>query len=247
MTPPRPRARWYVAPRTTRALAGVVLLAALAGCGGEGDTGGGEAGTADATASASDTPSTSPSTSPSATASAEGGADDVVDAELDDGRFTSSAYAFTLPDGWQDGSEQTSQPMIGAVGYDPGPGRVAFSDNVNVVVNTDAPPLSAQQLERQLVREAADLTETTRVRDRTDIAGLPAVHLSATGNSGASTGKTGPGSGSVPIAQEQYATYSEQVLFIVTFTHARATPTDERVEDVEAVLGSWEWPDTEAS
>ena len=155
-------------------------------------------------------------------------------AEFDDGRFDGAGYAFSVPDGWEDNPAPADQPLIGAVAADPDPQASRFGDNLNLVVNAEAPFLAPARLEKQLVRESRELTDTMRVRGRTEIDGVPAVH--ATGTAPATQDPT------IPLVFEQYAAYSGDVLYILTFTHARATPEAEKQQDVETVLGSWEWP-----
>ena len=77
------------------------------------------------------------------------------------------------------------------------------------------------------------------MRERTEIDGVPAVH--ATGTAPATQDP------SIPLVFEQYAAYSGDVLYILTFTHARATPEAEKQQDVETVLGSWEWPEDDSA
>lgn len=239
MTPVAARARSSVTtPRTiVLALLPLVLLP-LAGCAGDETDGDAETSSESPSATSSSSPSESSPTSASPEEDPST-ADDPVIAEFDDGRFVGAGYAFSVPDGWEDSPAPAEQPLIGAVASDPDPQASRFGDNLNLVVNAAAPFLPPARLETQLVRESRELTDTLRVRERTEIDGVPAVH--ATGTASATQ------DASIPLVLEQYAAYSDDVLYILTFTHARATPEAEKLRDVETVLGSWEWPEDDSA
>ena len=241
MTPAVPRARPSVTSPGALALVLLpLLLLPLAGCAGDDAEGGSPASSESSPTSSPSSPS-SPSpgspTSPGTEEEDPSAAEDRVVAEFDDGRFDGAGYAFSVPDGWEDDPAPADQPLIGAVASDPDPQASRFGDNLNLVVNGAAPFLSPARLEKQLVRESRELTDTMRVRERTEIAGVPAVH--ATGTAPATQDPT------IPLVFEQYAAYSGDVLYILTFTHARATPEAEKQQDVATVLGSWEWPEVD--
>lgn len=222
----------YAAPvthRLPRALAGTaaaVLLLPLAGCGGDGG-GDPEEPSAGSERSQPDEPQPEDSASPEGDAE---GADDADELELE-----GAGWSFDAPAGWEDGRGELGpeNPQVKAVAFDPEPAEVAFRDNVNLVVNPDAPELGPGQVEQQIEKELGGLTESTAVEDRTEIGGRGAVHVSGTATAG-----------DVPVLLDQYAAYSaDGVIHILTFTQAEATPADERQAHVDAVLSSWEWED----
>lgn len=199
--------------RTAAVLGTLLLIGSLAACGDDEPA----AAPADPT-----TTSAEPSESPS---EPEPEPDDAGD------RISGQGYSFAMPEGWEDGTErfQAISPLLdtGAVDTDVSQG---FADNVNVIRNDSFQEMGLDEAEQQFVAEAETVSEDVQVRERTEIGGEAAIHIS---------GRTA--AGKAKVRTEQYSLYHEDAWYIVTFSFAENSDDATVDADVTAVLGSWQW------
>lgn len=199
--------------RTAAVLGTLLLIGSLAACGDDEPA----AAPADPT-----TTSAEPSESPS---EPEPEPDDAGD------RISGQGYSFAMPEGWEDGTErfQAISPLLdtGAVDTDASQG---FADNVNVIRNDSFQEMGLDEAEQQFVAEAETVSEDVQVRERTEIGGEAAIHIS---------GRTA--AGKAKVRTEQYSLYHEDAWYIVTFSFAENSDDATVDADVTAVLGSWQW------
>lgn len=199
--------------RTAAVLGTLLLVGSLAACGDDEPA----AAPADPT-----TTSAEPSESPS---EPEPEPDDAGD------RISGQGYSFAMPEGWEDGTErfQAISPLLdtGAVDTDASQG---FADNVNVIRNDSFQEMGLDEAEQQFVAEAETVSEDVQVRERTEIGGEAAIHIS---------GRTA--AGKAKVRTEQYSLYHEDAWYIVTFSFAENSDDATVDADVTAVLGSWQW------
>lgn len=201
--------------RTAAALTSLALAGALAACGGD---------EPEAAPVGETTTSASPTESPTETASE-------AQEPTDGDRIAGQGYIYGLPEGWEDGTErfQALSPLLDTGAYD-SDGSSGFSDNVNVIRNDSFPEMGLEEAEQQFGAEASTVSEDVQVRDRSEIGGETAIHIS---------GRTA--AGKAKVRTEQYSLYREDAWYIVTFSFGEDTPDASMDADVTTVLGSWQW------
>ena len=201
---------------TAAALTALLLAGTMAACGDDEPTASSSEETSAATPT--ETASETPSESPAETSS-------------DGDRIEGQGYSYGLPEGWQDGTERfrAMSPLLdtGALDND---ARAGFSDNVNVIRNDTYPEMGLEEAEQQFSEEAETVSEQVRIRERSEIGGQTAIHIS---------GRTAMGKATVRT--EQYSLYRDDAWYVVTFSFGEKTPDPAAQADISTVLGSWEW------
>ena len=197
------------------------LVAGLAGCGG------------DAEPTSSSSPSAADSATPAESATPSEDATPTESASpSEDGRLTGTGYALTLPEGWQDATDQFKEysALIDRGAVNATQAGQPFSDNVNVLRNAEQPEVPAAEAERQFAEELATVASRVRVEPRVEVDGVEAVHL---------TGRTE--AGEVTALTDQYVAYADGAYVVITFSYGADTPRAQREEEVSSMLASWAW------
>ena len=213
--------------RLSAAVAALLLATGLSGCGGDAPERSPSAG--------ANSQSSAETTSESASESSAGSASERTSESSSantGGQLAGEGYAFALPDGWQDATEQFQEysELIDAGAINAEQAGQGFSDNVNVLRNADQAELPRAAAEQQFADELRTVASRVEVEPQATVDGVAAVHL---------TGRTK--AGEVTALTDQYICFVEGTYYVVTFSYGAGTPAPQRERERSAMLDSWTW------